>query len=238
MASGLDAVASRDHDGDGRPEALVKLRSPAAGVAAQTAGATLALEDMHSAGARPSSPVAADLDADGTPEILVNDEAGGIAALAVRTHNRRLEMEQRWRIRGRAMADSESYWYGVVVCDVDADGQPEVICGRSTDRGQAELVVLDRTGEPEWSRCFPNIDGSDPVWNRGCLTYWAILNTPDGPAVYASVRRSLMHSDESFLLRGTDGEVIWHQDKVQSPHALRAVGGKMIGAADLWIPTG
>lgn len=235
MAPGVEAVTAHDRDGDGRREVLLKVRTAAPGGEAQAAGALLTVEDTHATGARPTSPVAADLDGDGRPEIVVNDDAGGIVALDVerREGDSGLGISERWRVRGRAMADSQTYWYGVQVWDVDGDAQPEIIVGRSNDRGQAELVVLDQSGVPQWARSFPGIDGSDPVWNRGCLTYWAVVDAGGQPAIYASVRRSLMHSDESYLLRGIDGEVIWHQDKIQCPHALRAPGGKVVAAADI-----
>ena len=231
MGPKLEAVASRDLDSDGRSETLLRLQAPGPEVQVQGSGARLALEAMNSAGARATSPVAADLDGDGRPEIVVNDGAGGIVALKVRAEQN--ETTQLWRVGGRAMADSQSYWYGVQVADVDGDGKLEVIVGGSNDAGQAELVVLNSDGRRKWSRVFPPIDGSDPFWNRGCLTHWAVVGTPDGSAVYASVRHNLMHSDESFLLRGTDGEVIWRVRKIQCPHALRAVGGKAVAAADL-----
>jgi len=120
----------------------------------------------------------------------------------------------------------------VQTADLDGDGSPEVLVGGHNDAGQAVLRALDCRGQEKWAHTFAAIDGSDPIWNQGCLTFWAVANAGGVPAVYASVRRNLMHSDESFLLRGSDGTEIWHQTKIQCPHALRAVGGQMVACRD------
>jgi len=235
MGPGLEAVAARDVDEDGVPELLARLRSAGPDARIEVSGGDARLISMRSAGARPTSPIAADLNQDGRPELVLNDGAGGIIALSCDSDPQagKLDLQTLWRVPGRAMADSQTQWYGVQAADVDQDGQLEVMVGGCDDRGQAELRVLDGTGAIEWSRTFPHIDGSNPVWNRGCLTYWSIVQIGGRPHVYASVRRSLMHSDESYLLAGSDGAVLWHVDKIQCPHAVRAVGGKMVAVRDI-----
>ncbi|MFQ6096315.1 MAG: FG-GAP repeat domain-containing protein, partial [Armatimonadota bacterium] len=235
MGPGLRALASRDLDGDGHPEVLLRIRSHKQRAQVRGSGVSPSLQTMLIAPTRPTSPVAADLDGDGRPEIVVNDEAGGMVALKTSISNigATWDIVPLWRVRGRAMGDSQVYWYGAQIADVDGDGEPEVVIGGGNDEGQAELRVLDRAGRIEWTRRFPRIDGSEPVWNRGCLTYWAVVERADGPAIYASVRRNLMHSDESMLLRGSDGDLLWRCEKVRCPHAKRAPGGKMVAAADV-----
>lgn len=228
---GLEAAASRDTDGDGSPEVLARMLAPKAETALALSGVGGSLIAMQSRGARPTSPVCADVDLDGAPEVLVNDGTGQILCLRAQPDTR--AFSEVWRVPGRSMADSEAQWYGVQTGDVDADGAPEVLIGSSTDNGQAVLRALDGSGRVEWECVFAHIDGSDPIWNRGCLTYWAVLRAPDGPRVYASVRRGAMHSDESYLLRGSDGTVVWGQDKIKCPHANRAPGGKMVASGDV-----
>jgi outer membrane protein assembly factor BamB len=81
-----------------------------------------------------TAPVAADLDGDGTPEILVADRGGHLVAL-------RNDGSLFWKHDHR-----EGFRTAAAVADLDGDGQPEILLG--TDRHP--LVCFSRKGRELW----------------------------------------------------------------------------------------
>src|SRR4029450_6686526 len=94
-----------------------------------------------------SSPAVADLDGDGAPEVI--GSAYSIVALDG------IAATLKWRVPSgydRAVPPSTGSvgrtWPGIVVADVDADGQPEIV----TAHGGGVVSVYDRSGyfKPGW----------------------------------------------------------------------------------------
>ncbi|UCH33838.1 MAG: PQQ-binding-like beta-propeller repeat protein [Armatimonadota bacterium] len=114
--------------------------------------------------------------------------------------------------------------------DLDGDGVGEVLLVRDAPDGAANLVALGLDGKERWSKIFPNFSG-------GGMTYWVTgrFRSRDRLDVAVTLARSLMHSDETFLLDGRTGQTIWHRDvlEVTDPPHTRAFGGGAFAATDV-----
>jgi outer membrane protein assembly factor BamB len=114
--------------------------------------------------------------------------------------------------------------------DLDGDGVGEVLVVRDAPDGAANLVALGLDGKERWSKAFPN-------FSAGGMTYWVTgrFRSRDRLDVAVTLARSLMHSDETFLLDGRTGQTIWHRDvlEVKDPPHTRAFGGGAFAAVDL-----
>ncbi|MDO8629569.1 MAG: hypothetical protein Q7R41_03680, partial [Phycisphaerales bacterium] len=146
----------------------------------------------------------------------------------------------RWRQAGRGMTNSSPAFAGVLSADVNGDGAMETLFARVAKSGEAELVAVDPDGKQVWSHVFTGFDGAAPIWNFGGLTYWTVghFTSKSHYDVFASLRRSTMHSDESYCLSGKDGRVLWHQDCVKLPgetdhESERGYAGVLLAAADV-----
>lgn len=130
----------------------------------------------------------------------------------------------RWHRPGRSRgANYESYHEGFQVADLPVGRA--VLAATSTADGRAALVGYGAAGEEVFRQVFPpRFPGSDPVWNEGGLTHW--LAAPFGGSaveVYASLRRSVMHTDESVVMTPDGAERWWCADVLE-----RGCGGKAV----------
>jgi outer membrane protein assembly factor BamB len=114
--------------------------------------------------------------------------------------------------------------------DLDGDGADEVLLVREASDGAANLVVLGLDGKERWSKRFRGFSASG-------MTYWVagLFRSRDRLDVAVTLARSLMHSDETFMLDGRTGDTIWRRDllEVKDPPHTRAFGGGAFAAADL-----
>ena len=102
--------------------------------------------------------------------------------------------------------------------------------GSST--GLATMVALDSTSANAiWRREFERFSAGQERWISGGPTVWhaAHLTTRDRQDVVLTLRRSRMHSEETFALSGESGKTIWHRDK---QIADRSFGGQPFAIAD------
>jgi hypothetical protein len=186
-------------------------------------------------------PVVADLEGDGVEEILTYTGTEEIICLEAPGINQSDPPRLRWRMKGQGMTkDAPNIQDGVLVADLDNDGQKEVIFAREAYDGKASLVAVRPDGTIKWQHIFPGFDGSAPGWNLGGVTYWVAGNftTPDHQDVYVTIRRSKMHSDVGYLLNGLDGGVIWERDGILIPGGdpnqdVRGHGGDRVSCADM-----
>lgn len=136
----------------------------------------------------------------------------------------------RW-IHGRGQSTTWPASLGPVVADLRGDGRRQVLLARSAPSGSARLAATDLDGRELWGHDFPSIPGDPPVWNIGALILWQVGHFTDKRTmdVLATYRRSLMHSEETVLLSGKDGRLIWRRDRQISQ---RGVGGDSFALAD------
>ncbi len=140
--------------------------------------------------------------------------------------------EEVWRTSGRGQ---NSNWpsdpKGVVVADLRSDGGRQVLFATSAPSGCARLVAADLDLRTVWTHDFASIPGTPPVWNTGGIIYWQAAHFTDRRSmdVLVTIRRSMMHSEETALLSGRDGHEVWRRNREISS---RGVGGIPFAVAD------
>ncbi len=139
-----------------------------------------------------------------------------------------------WRKPGRAQSDNWPNIVGPVAGDLLGDGRRQVLYASQAPMGCARLIAIDIDGTSLWEYDFPNIPGTPPVWNTGGIIRWQTghFTDPGRQDVLVHVRRSMMHSDEIHLLRGTDGVVLWHKTRLRTAGQNRGAGGQPFALAD------
>jgi hypothetical protein len=143
------------------------------------------------------------------------------------------------RIKGRGQSAQWPEARGPVIADLRGDGRREILFATAAPNGAARFVAADLGGRELWHHDFSGIPGGLPIWNVGGIILWQVGHfTVDAAvsgsgrghqAVLVTVRRSMMHSEETFLLSGKDGRQLWHRDR-QVSH--RGVGGAPFAIAD------
>lgn len=129
-----------------------------------------------------------------------------------------------WEIKGRAQGDNWPTTYGPVVANLQADGNRQLLYATASDTGCGRLVAADLNTRELWHCDFPDIPGTAPVWNTGGIVFWqpGHFTDPDTEDILVTVRRSMMHSEETALLSGKDGSLLWRRNRQVS---ARGVGG-------------
>ena len=137
----------------------------------------------------------------------------------------------RWRVPGAGPA---------VIAELDGDGKPEVVYADWAADGEGEMAAVDLDGQALWRRRVVGFPGPHPPWNFGGITTWWVGSyTAAGRSdVWVSARRSTMHSDEAWVLRGTDGEALWHLREVRTNQTGAnergwGAGGSLVASADV-----
>ncbi|MGD9634358.1 MAG: FG-GAP repeat domain-containing protein, partial [Pirellulales bacterium] len=126
-------------------------------------------------------------------------------------------------------------WYpgtlGPVLADLAGDGNRQIIVSDIGTDGCARLSVKNLDGEVIWQREFPDIPGVHNYYNVGGIVLWQVGHFRDSKKqdVLVTVQRSMLGTEETSLLSGTDGSLIWMRDKQISK---RAVGGNSFAVAD------
>ena len=135
------------------------------------------------------------------------------------------------RITGRGQSTSWPEVRGPVVADLAGDGRRQLLLAVASPNGCARFEAQDLSGRPLWHHDFPNIPGTAPVWNTGGIILWQAGHFTDRRRQDAlvTIRRSMMHSEETVLLSGRDGRELWHRDRQISQ---RGVGGTPFAVAD------
>lgn len=124
---------------------------------------------------------------------------------------------------------------GVVLADLLGDGALETIAATSAPDGHAQLVAYGPKHQLLWKHDFDDLPGASPEWNIGGLTLWFAgrFTDPRRCDVLVNIRRGTMHSDETFLLDGRTGEVVWRRAQGgNSAGNQRACGGSWFAIYD------
>jgi len=192
-----------------------------------TSGEARALAAQPRAGAAGAVIVARDASAE-RPAILVQGAGEELVALEERDG----QPAERWRFLGRGQSTSWPWEaLGPVVADLRGDGGRQVLYSTASPEGCARLVAQEMEGGELWYHDFLEVPGQAPVWNVGGLTLWQAghFTDPQRMDVLFTVRRSMMHSEETGLLSGVDGRELWRR---QRQIENRGVGGTPFAIAD------
>lgn len=160
--------------------------------------------------------------------VAVVSPYGGTSVAVMTLDGRQLRVD--WTREGRTRTDgSGSTSWGPVVADLFEDGSKQVLAAVEESDGRAALVAYDAHGRERYRHRFPiRFPGDEPVWNHGGLINWSVGPYAAGrPAIVATLRRTVMHTDETVLLRPSDDTEIWWQDNLDQ----RGCGGKPVALA-------
>ena len=243
--------------GNGKPHQLWSVRGPAGGslqairvaevedtsrtlvhLKAPGASAQIVLEDgrstLHqwsrSATTPAGVPVVADLDGDGSTEVVV--QTGGREIVCLEPPGPYSDGPTvRWRMQGYGQTNNAPKHWGIVAADLDIDGKFELLFAQETADGHAGLAAVDASGQIRWRHRFEGFDGSMPIWNFSGLSYWSAghYRSMDHMDVFASLRRGKIGSEVGFLLDGRNGNVVW----TSSGYRGRSLGGHPSAAGDV-----
>lgn len=127
-----------------------------------------------------------------------------------------------------------SWWpntIGPVIVDLSGDGRRQLIVADAGPSGAARISAKNLDGGVVWQQEFPLIAGTPPPQNTGGVILWQAghFTDPVRQDVMVTTQRSKGGSEETFLLSGVDGHVIWHRHKQISK---RGVGGNSFGILD------
>lgn len=93
------------------------------------------------------------------------------------------------------------------------------------------MTAQNINGREIWHHDFEDIPGTPPIWNTGGILLWQTghFTARGRQDVLVTIRRSMMHSEETALLSGQDGREIWRRARQISQ---RGVGGTPFAVAD------
>jgi outer membrane protein assembly factor BamB len=225
----LAAVALRNGSPD-KASVLIKAQARAEGTQSVSCdGATAELPCSHTVSVVPTTVVVGRLTPEAKPTLI--GQGSSETLVAFRLSDDGTTTERAWLSRGRVQsprAQDAVMDGGVLLADLTGDGNLETIAATACpESGCARLVALDADGVLVWHRDFARFPGPMPTWNVGGLTYYFAgrFTSPNHCDVLVSLRRGSMHSDESYLLNGQTGDVVWHRDV--GPCELGCGGGWM-----------
>ncbi|MBT5531407.1 hypothetical protein HOK31_00015, partial [Candidatus Poribacteria bacterium] len=228
----LDAVSARDDD------ILIRVRGPH-GATGELSADGRRLSVVESSITSHGAPAPIVLDAPDGPVVVVADTLDTVSAWRVEEEG----AERLWTQPGRAMTTQAPQMLGVAAGDIDGDGVAEALVVRETRSGEAELTAYRLDGSEAWAHVVDGYGGRAPVWNEGGVTRWALGHFlhRERLDVLVAVRRSIMHSDETMVIRSDTHETVWRRDilEVRAPWAdsqwqhTRGYGGGPMAFADL-----
>lgn len=172
-------------------------------------------EDGHEAsqGSLLTGPVAATLSPEDKPTLIVQGFGEKIHGLQVSGDGD--ELQEQWQVPGRGMVSGSSTFapHGFIsplIADVSGTGElATVVAGRLPD-GRGIIQTLDPSGDVIWEAPF-DTPGEPAIWNEAGITNWIAGHFTDRTHedILVSVRTGKMHTDQSYLLDGPTGELLW-----------------------------
>jgi outer membrane protein assembly factor BamB len=162
------------------------------------------------------------------PTILVQGQGQEVVALHPPSTNAPAKLT---RLHGRGQSVNWPEARGPVIADLAGDGRRQLLLAAASPNGCARFEAKDLSGRSLWHHDFPNIPGTAPVWNTGGIILWQAGHFRDRRRqdVLVTIRRSMMHSEETALLSGKDGRELWRRNRQISQ---RGVGGTPFAIAD------
>ena len=199
-------------------------------------GATLQVDHMSAtlrsrrrATASSSAPIVARLTPDCPPTIVVPTDLRDLVAFQVPMGNAS-PPKMSFRCPGMGQTADGAGYRGVEAADVTGDGRLDILAAEWTDEGQSALAARGADGRRVWRRVFDRFAAGPTMWNTSGILMWTTgrFRAADRTDVLVTLRRSVMHTDETYLLDGRSGEIVWHQDDA---HA-RGWGGQPFAIGD------
>lgn len=187
------------------------------------------LRSRHIAPTKPDVPVVARLKPDQPPTIVVAGGSRHLLGLRI-DGDTQGQPKEILRTPGRSQTDDAATFWGPELADVDGDGAREILAAESTADGLPALVARTADRDVLWRRAFERFAAGPSVWNTSGILTWTTgrFRERDKIDVVVTLRRSVMHTDETYLLDGKTGAVVWHQDDAEK----RGWGGKPFAIGD------
>lgn len=172
--------------------------------------------------------------------IVVKDKDSGGSLVAVATSRGTLHaLEPRasnqpprllWKRPGRSQTGDMGHFFGFEAADMDGDGSPEIFAACQTPEGPPEMVAYRTDGTVLFRHRFDRFPGGPPRWNTGGLLRWMSgrFTATDANDLLVTLRRTVMHTDESVLLTGAEARELWWCDDVME----RGCGGSTGAVGD------
>lgn len=218
---------------DGKHSLLLQVKAfatPAGTVQVEGAEAK-DLGRFKSPGKKTHIPVVADIDSDGSEEILIANDVGEVLCFG-RDHAGAMSL--RWMVPGYGMRFQYtlSIDYGVSVDDLDHDGDKEVIVSGEDEAGAA-LFVYDHGGKLLWKKSFPEINGGDITTYDGNIAFFGTVQSSQrkNRDVVVTVQRVVQHTGKTYCLSGSDGAILWKLDTLTAPRDTAGHGDPVMSGA-------
>lgn len=187
------------------------------------------LKNTRRQGCSPSPVVVAWPKSDNTPTIVVHGAGEETIVFHAPTTRRTTPPILRLPIRGQSTSWPDTR--GPVVADLAGNGRRQLLSATASPSGSARFLASDLSGREVWHHDFEGVPGTPPIWNTGGILLWQAgsFTHHRKQDVLVTIRRSMMHSEETLLLSGRDGRELWRRDRQISQ---RGVGGTPFALAD------
>ena len=203
--------------------------APGAKAAVEVSSGKATLKSTRRLGCSPGPVVVARTKDDNAPTIVVQGASEETVLFQPPTARWKTPPLLRLPVRGQSMSWPETR--GPVVADLAGNGRRQLLTATASPSGSARFLASDLTGRELWHHDFERIPGTPPVWNTGGIILWQAGHFTDRRRqdVLVTIRRSMMHSEETLLLSGRDGHELWRRNRQISQ---RGVGGTPFALAD------
>jgi len=186
------------------------------GAAVATDGSKASLILSRTLNPAPSQPVVARLNRSSTPTVIVETVNDSVEAFQPQKDG---TTRPQWRAHGIGAGRHGVPLDGVVLADLDSDGNNEVLLNGRGSSGCAQIRALRADGSELWHADFDDFPAGHPLWNDPGVWFWQAGHFTDTTKmdVLVVVRK---WSAEGWLLDGLTGKLIWSQDSSDSNRAL------------------
>jgi len=198
---------------------LVKVKTPGGQASsASVTNASARILVSRKGGVIVTPAVVAKLKAGAAPTVVVQDACSNIVAFKPGSAKSLWSVPGRGICHGNQSVSGGTSYSGVVLADVLGNGDLATVMASSAPDTTARLLCLGPDGKEIWHTDLPNVPGSDP-WTRensGFISCWAAgrftsKNHDDIAVTYS--RTSAPHTEETCMLDGKTGKILWHRDK-------------------------